>query len=161
MLKKFVFTLFVSTLFTQPLLASDWGWQHLGFRSEQGAEIRVNYRAECYTHSLGRAVSAPELWIEVEHPAIQEGAEARVVFITKTRTSGRVIHTEEIDLVHRGGNLATAPYPFGYQNNVLTTVEEIALVIDGTWQKDPETQTNNFRFSLLQATPDWEEKPCL
>jgi hypothetical protein len=143
-----------------PALAADWGWQHIALHPPGGAYIQVNFRVNCETTPAGQKLTVPELWIDADQPGIGPGRTPRVVFLTKDKGNGGYLAVKEIDLVYRGGQHASAPYPGAYSYNVLNTSEELALVLGGIWQKDTENGNVNFKFSLFDVITDLAERPC-
>lgn len=152
---------FLSLLFAAtPAFAADWGWQRIAMHPPGGAYIQVNYRVTCELTPNGQKLTVPELWIEADQAGIRPGQTPRVVFLTKDNGSGKVLAVQEIDLVYRGGNHATAAYPSAYPFNPINTSEELALVLGGVWQKDSENGNTNFKFSLFATITDLAERPC-
>jgi hypothetical protein len=141
-----IFALLLSPISSQ---AGDLGWRHIDLRSEQGMQIRVNFRVECQVYSLGRVLSAPEVWVEATHPHIHKWAHVRAVFNSGKR-SGEPMQGKIFDLEYRGGEKASAPYPYGYSNELgAGTWQELSVVLSDSWQTDPISHTNNFRFSMF------------
>lgn len=145
---------------SSPAFASDWGWQHIAMHPPGGADIAVNYRVTCEPTPGGQKLSVPELWIEAEQAGISPRETPRVVFLTKDKTSSSILAVKEIDLEYRGGNRASAVYPGAYPYNVTSTSEELALVLNGVWQKDSENGNGNFKFSLFDTITDLADRPC-
>ncbi|RZA07611.1 MAG: hypothetical protein EOP11_07200 [Proteobacteria bacterium] len=161
MLKQiFTSLLLLPPLFSAPAFAADWGWQHISLHSPGGAQIQINYRVACERTPNGQKLTVPELWVEADQVGISQIMSPRVVFLTKERSSGRLLASKVFDLTYRGANHAASPYPENYPFNITGTSEELALVLGGEWQKDSENGSGNFKFSLFDVINDPSELPC-
>jgi len=136
-------------------------WKHAQLVSAEGVAIDVDYTVKsdtfngCYKCTLFTRSDA--LWINVTAPNLSEGDKVRAVLVNKGKfaTASDVIHfeTKEIDLTYAGNGRFTADagslriWGSGYAGAETFTLE-VALVVNGTWLKDPMSQTNNFVLPL-------------
>ena len=148
-----------AVLASSSALASE--WKHSELVSAEGVAVEVDYTVKsdvftgCYKCTLYTRSDA--LWINVSAPNLSEGDKVRAVLVNKGKfaTTPDVLHFEskEIDLTYAGNGRFTADagslriWGAGYAGTETFTLE-LALVVNGTWLKDPVSKTNNFVVPL-------------
>jgi hypothetical protein len=153
-------------------------WHHTRLRSSQGTEIRLDHKPHflryCDEWTAGTATYTEEradwtgqpLWFNVSNAAFTGNENVHAVFILKRDSNADCGIYEncgffQVDLTYAGNHRFTAQWqdgnPIWVKQQVARSdgskwttgnAQEIAVVVDGNWQKDPISHSNNFRFEL-------------
>lgn len=144
-----------------PLLFSDSSknaaqvnWRQSSFTSSDGTGIAVGYSPI----SLGGSIIASPVRIEVRRSYFRGTEKVRAVVMNYYDSSampqGQIQETQTLDLQYDGhggfygelsGKVLLSESHIGYGYNFR---QELAVVVDGVWLKDPLNGTSNFRFKM-------------
>lgn len=137
-------------------------WRHITLVSEQGNTIQVDFTMERIVNCARCDVLylARNVWVNVSGPSVSPGTSARVVYISKPYCSihwySETLNTLDFDLQYTEGgrlttqihDLRTKRFLYAYSGSTCDYKTELAVVIDGVWQKDPINQSSNFVIEL-------------
>ncbi len=126
-------------------------WKHVKLTASDGTRITVDYSV---LDLAGSVIAAP-VWVNVEGGKL---GNVRVVLMNYYVTQGPVMlhDTQQIDLKYSGGVRFTGQFQkvlmsegtYMYGGNLYR--QELAVVADGKWLRDPVSNTSNFKFQLVR-----------
>lgn len=140
-------------------------WQHLKLASSAQHQISIDAFVESVEANQGTAIAGP-LWINLSHHSFNGSERVRAILLNHAylayypRPNGptpgitTLAKDQEFDLTWCGDHFAgKAPETFfvkyrgyGYVNQFF---QELAIVVNGEWLKDPVSQSSNFLFQLV------------
>ncbi len=138
-------------------------WKHIELNSDNGVKVKIDYQLASL---VGNMVTAGPVWLNVYFPADAPVADSagrvKVVFINyrpgdswnepawaSTYPEYRELDLSLVDYDAAAKTAkATAELPFGTRKGLVPGgYQEVAVVIDGKWHKDPKTG-GNFRIDM-------------
>lgn len=129
-------------------------WKHVRLTAADGTAITVDYTVQ----DLAGSVIASPVWINVSGRDFNKVGNVRVLLINYYLTSGpiQLEDTQQLDLKYAGGSRFTGQLQkvlmsegtYMYGGNIFR--QELAVVVDGKWLRDPVSGTNNFKFQLAR-----------
>lgn len=131
------------------------GWRHVKFTAADGTGITVDYSVQDLT---GSVIAAP-VWINVSGGNFNNVGNVRVVLMNYyffPNGPVKLHDTQQLDLKYSGGPRFTGQFQkvlmsegtYMYGGNIFR--QELAVVVDGKWLRDPVSNTNNFKFQLVR-----------
>ena len=131
--------------------AAEASWCHINFRATDGTDIAMDYRLEeGFSRFNGRIYYLANTWIHLSNATLAGDEHVQVVLMSANRHSGYTYSKFDLS-AHwyddRGRFSAASDSPIvassQYDNQ---NVIEFAVVVDGTWLKDPINGSSNFRL---------------
>lgn len=127
-------------------------WKHVSLVAADGTRITVDYSVL----DLGGSVIATPVWVNVEGA---NAGKVRVVLMNYyffPNGSLKLRDTQQIDLKYAGGSRFTGELQkvllsegtYMYGGNLFR--QELAVMVNGQWLRDPISNTNNFKFQLVR-----------
>jgi hypothetical protein len=125
---------------------SDDNWCHVGLSATDGTTINVDYQVNG-PYGRGSYYQLSHVWVNVSNNKVNSNAKVRAVLIHKNQSAT----TYQLDLQSAGsgrfsGSLNADQSITG--NTYDQTSDEIAVVVNGQWLKDPISRNNNFKFNF-------------
>jgi hypothetical protein len=124
-------------------------WKHLKLKSRESTEINLDYRILSYSYYGSVMTRMQELYLHVSRNDLRPEDQIRVVLLNYPFYEPNRAHIKTFDLKHFGENhfmLQT----FEVDMNIFNGTQELAVVINGVWQKvDWNSDNSNFRFQLV------------
>jgi hypothetical protein len=124
-------------------------WCHDYLAATDGTQIALDYQTQGGFNSAGSFRVSP-LWINVRSEGLGASDHVRAVLIDITGNLGEVVQTQQIDLSYAGPGWFTGQTTL---DTSLNDFQQIAVVADGAWQKDPISGGSNFEFNLGDDFP--------
>lgn len=129
-------------------------WKHVQLTAADGTSITVDYLVQ----DLAGSVIAAPVWVNVSGRNFNNVGNVRVLLINYYLTSGpiQLEDTQQLDLKYSGGYRFTGQLQkvlmsegtYMYGGNIFR--QELAVVVDGKWLRDPVSNTSNFKFQLVR-----------
>lgn len=135
-------------------------WKHASAISAEGVQIQVNYEVKqgpvnCFKCS--QYTYATPLWITIEHSSLKSSDKVRVMLLNFRKHSfysKEQLEVQELDLKFFSEDSSFSQeaqplviYSSGYGGTEICR-QEIAVVINGQWLKNPVNGTSNFAIKL-------------
>lgn len=147
-MKALIVSIF-SIVLLQTASASD--WKRIQLTSANGTQVNLDYKISCQQYSLGPACNVYPLWVNVIGGNVRQDSRVRIVLKNLPMDNhGMYVNreTDVVDLNFAEGARFTAPVRMS--TNAFRHFQEISVVVDGHWLRDPMSGSGNFQFSFLK-----------
>lgn len=128
------------------------GWKHANLKAADGTVISIDYTPI----TAPNYVLANPVWVNIwfSGPAPRQVTAILSNFLYVTAGPSPVKDTQQVTLYHAGGGKYTGQFQrvllsegvYSYGGNIYR--QEIAIMKDGAWLKDPLNGTHNFKFRM-------------